>query len=164
MTSFPMHRLPEELTDLIVYSLNHRPSVYSLCLVSRDFNRIATPHLYSTIALARDDFQHLRPLALLLWTSPKHRALVRKMSVRQAYGGNLAPWPDYADLDELIERQVQMHVSEKEEMKWVTRVRDGSDALPIASLLLRSLPHVVRMEFDGFCLVDPKAKGSDIRF
>jgi hypothetical protein len=157
MTSSPIHRLPEELIDLVIHSLDHRPALHSLCLVSRNLNRIATPHLYTSIALTRDSFQHLRPLTLLLWTSPKHRALVREMSVRRAYGGNLVPWPSYAGFDELVERQVRAYVSEDKE-GWLKRVIDGADPLPIASLLLRSLPNVVTMEFDGFCLVDPRSR------
>jgi hypothetical protein len=157
MTSSPIYLLPEELTDLIIHSLDHRPTLHSLCLVSKNLNRIATPHLYTSIALTRDSFQHLRPLTLLLWTSPKHRTLVHKMSVRRAYGGNLVPWPSYAGLDELVERHVRMYVNEDKE-GWVKRVVDGADPLPIASLLLRSLPNVVTMEFDGFCLVDPRSR------
>jgi hypothetical protein len=79
------------------------------------------------------------------------------MSVRRAYGGNLVPWPSYAGLDELVERHVRMYVNEDKE-GWTKRVIDGADPLPIASLLLRSLPNVVTMEFDGFCLVDPRSR------
>jgi hypothetical protein len=114
--------------------------------------------LESYCDLPRDDFKHLRPLTLLLWTSPKHRALVREISVRRAYGGNLVPWPDHPELDDLVERQVKMFVREEEANRWIRQVRDGSDALPIASLLLRSLPNVSTMGFDGFDLVDPKIK------
>jgi hypothetical protein len=162
MTSSTSYHLPEELIDLILH-FSDRSTLYSLCLASRSLNRIATPHLYTNIALARDDFKHLRPLTLLLWTSPKHRALVRHISVRRAYGGNLVPWPDHPELDSLVERQVKMFVKEEEAARWTRQVRDGNDALPIASLLLRSLPNVSTMGFDGFDLVDPKFRTSGTR-
>ncbi|KAF2848646.1 hypothetical protein T440DRAFT_353172, partial [Plenodomus tracheiphilus IPT5] len=97
MSTATFATLPEEITDHILHYISHRPTLHSLCLVSTNLNRIATPHLYSTIALRKDDFQHLRPLAVLLWTSAKHRACVRSISVRRAYGGNLVPWPKYYD-------------------------------------------------------------------
>lgn len=148
--------LPEELTDLIIQRISDRPTLHSLCLVSTSLSRIATPHLYTRIALQKDDFQHLRPLALLLWTSPQHRHAVRAFSVRRAYGGNLHPWPVWEGLEDLIKRMVDEFVGEAEKENWVRRVQDGVDALPIASLLLRSLPHVKEMQFDGFMLVDPR--------
>jgi hypothetical protein len=163
MTFSNMDRLPEELVDRIFYFVDHRASLHALCLVSRDLNRIATSHLYTAIALDRDDFQHLRPLALLLWTSPKHRAIVRSISVRRAYGGNLVPWPRHPCLDELIQQQVKLYVREGDTMPWFAKVKDGIDALPIASLLLRSLPNVTTMEFDGFNLIDPKVRETAIR-
>jgi hypothetical protein len=154
-----LNRLPEELIDRIFDFVEQRSSLLALCLVSRDVNRIATSHLYTTIALKREEFKQLRPLTLLLWTSPKHRALVRSISVRRAYGGNLVPWPRYDGLDELIEKQVKLYVREGDMTSWFAQVKDGIDALPIASLLLRSLPNVSTMEFDGFNLVDPKTRG-----
>lgn len=153
-----MTRLPEELIDRVFHFVNQRATLHALCLVSKDVNRIATTHLYTTIALTRDDFKHLRPLTLLLWTSPKHRALVRSISVRRAYGGNMVPWPHCLDLDNLIEQQIELYVREGDNRSWFLRVKDGMDPLPIASLLLRSLPNVTTMGFDGFDLVDPKAR------
>lgn len=151
--------LPEELLDRIIhYSSDDRSSLHSLCLVSRDANRIATPALYSTISLRRDDFQHLRPLAVLLWTSPHHRAAVKSFTVRRAYGGNLFPWPSLEGLDDLIRATIAIYVKEGDKEQWFKQVRDGGDALPIASLLLRSLPYVGEMQFDGFMLVDPAVK------
>jgi hypothetical protein len=158
MTSSTMNRLPEELTDRIFGFVDQRATLHALCQVSKDINRIATTHLYTNIALTRDDFKHLRPLTLLLWTSPKHRGLVRAISVRRAYGGNMVSWPQYADLDKLIEEQIEHYVREGDKRSWFIRVKDGMDPLPIASLLLRSLPNVTTMGFDGFDLVDPKVR------
>ncbi|KAF1912161.1 hypothetical protein BDU57DRAFT_523562 [Ampelomyces quisqualis] len=152
MTS--LHALPEELLDRIMH-FSPLSSLHALTLVSKTLSRIATSHLYTTIALTRHSFKYLRPLTLLLWTSPKHRHLVRSISVSRAYGGNLVPWPRYTGLDALIEEQVGLYVRKEERKRWSRQVRDGGDALAIASLLLRSLPHVRRMGFDGFELVDP---------
>ena len=150
---------PEELIDRIFRSVDDRATLHALCLVSLDMNRIATTHLYSRISLEKNDFQHLRPLALLLWTSEKHRNAVRSFSVRRAYGGNLEPWPKHPDLGDIIQQQIKLYVREGDAEQWYHQVRDGPvDPLPIASLLLRSLPHVMEMQFDGFQLVDPSLK------
>jgi hypothetical protein len=156
----PIHSLPEELLDRIAY-FSPPPSLHALSLTSRTLNRIATPHLYTSITLTRESFKFLRPLTLLLWMSPKHRSLVRRISVSRAYGGNLVPWPKYEGLDELVEEQVGRYVKEGEREGWVRQVRDGGDVLAIASLLLRGLPNVGRMGFDGFELVDPGREGMD---
>ncbi|KAF2825526.1 hypothetical protein CC86DRAFT_44260 [Ophiobolus disseminans] len=150
-----IYSLPEELLDRILHFIPHRPTITALCLVSRDLNRIATPHLYTCITLTSASFQFLRPLTLLLWTSSKHRLLVRSFCVKRAYGGNLVPWPTYPGLDELIREMVRKYVKRSEWEAWEKKVRDGGDALVLASLLLRSLENVERMAFDGFELVDP---------
>lgn len=150
--------LPEELLDRIVVFTNSRPSLHALTLVSKDLNRISTPHLYTSIVLTNANFQFLRPIAFLLWTSPKHRDVVRAFSVRRAYGGNLAPWPESGELESVVRRMVEKWVGKGDKEEWVRQVRDGSDALPIASLLLRTLPRVGVMRFDGFCLVDPERR------
>ncbi|KAL6709936.1 hypothetical protein ACN47E_000721 [Coniothyrium glycines] len=152
--------LPEELLDRIIYFTDSRPTLHALCLVSKNINRIATARLYAHIALTKDDFRHLRPLAVLLWTSAPHRNAVRTFSVRHAYGGNLDPWPQHPQLDDMIQEKIEEYVRERDKGQWFAQVRDGIDALPIASLLLRSLPHVAAMQFDGFMLVDPAARGS----
>lgn len=162
--------LPEELLDLIITHLtSSRSTLHSLTLVSHKFNRLATFHLYTHISLTKSDFLYLRPLAVLLWTSPAHRSVVRSFSVRHAYGGNLDPWPKHypkhqhqeeeGGLDELIKGQIERYVREKDKEEWFGQVRHGVGALPIASLLLRSLPNVREMQFDGFMLVDPAGRG-----
>jgi hypothetical protein len=156
MTYSHLH-LPEEILDRILHYTTHRPTIHTLCTVSKALNCIATPYLYHSIALRKDDFQYLRPLALLLWTSPKHRDIVHSISVKQAYGGNLVRWPDHPQLDDILRHQIELYVREGDKGKWFERVRDGIDALPVASLLLRSLPNVQRMPFEGFEMVDPGA-------
>jgi hypothetical protein len=155
-------RLPEELLDLILHFSSHS-TLYSLCLVSKAISRIATSHLYTTITLYRESFTYLRPLTLLLWTSPKHASLVRHISVSHAYGGNLVPWPEHERLQEVIEQQVKAYVRESEKERWIEQVTHGKDALVVASLLVRSLPKVERMGFDGFELVDPGVRGERLR-
>ena len=103
------------------------------------------------------DFKYLRPLALLFWTSPPHRQLVRSFAVIHAYGGNLDPWPkcEGVDLDAVIRGNVECFVRKSDWEVWVEDVRDGSDSTRIASLLLRSCPNLKRMQLPGFELVDP---------
>jgi hypothetical protein len=146
--------LPEELLDLILQFSNHS-SVRILCLVSKTISRIATAHLYTSITLSRNSFMYLRPLALLLWTSPKHAHLVRHISVSRAYGQNLVPWPEYDGLENVIEQKVKRYVREGEKERWTEDLMNGGDALRVAGLLVRSLPHVEKMGFDGFELLDP---------
>jgi hypothetical protein len=164
--------LPEELLDRICY-FSPTQSLHALAMVSRDIGRIATTHLYTSITLTRSSFKYLRPLALLLWTSPRHADLVKHISVSRAYGGNLVPWPDYpgrsapdvcdgvdgsevdGSLPELVKNMVGRYVKESERAEWAKSVVEGEDALKVASLLLRSLRNVKRMGFDGFELVDP---------
>lgn len=154
-----IHALPEELFDQILHFLPQRQSICSLALTSRDLNRIATPHLYTSITLTSSSFRYLRPLTLLLWTSPKHRLLVRSFTVTKAFGQNLVPWPAYPRLNDVIENMVVRYVKEGERASWAEKVRNGTDHLHVASLLLRSLEYVERMGFDGFELVDPGSRG-----
>lgn len=137
----------------------NRRTLHALCLVSKDTNRIATARLYANIELEKDDFKHLRPLALLFWTSPPHRQAVRSLCVRHAYGGNLRPWPKHPELDAIIRKNLDLYVRKGDREQWFNEVRDGADSTRIASLLLRSLPHVVTMQLPGFELVDPAARG-----
>jgi hypothetical protein len=158
MGSSHLETLPDELLDLILLNVENRATQYTLCLVSKDVNRIATDHLYANMELEKDDFKHLRPLALLFWTSEPHREAVRSFSVRQAYGGNLDPWPSHPKLDEIIRKNIEMYVRVGDREQWFNEVRDGSDSTRIASLLLRSLPHVSTMQLPGFDLVDPAGR------
>lgn len=185
--------LPEEITVQILHHITARPTLHALTLVSTTLNRLSTPLLYAHLALHADAFMHLRPLACLLWSSERHRACVRSVSVRRAYGGNLVPWPGVGwawgrrdgggegeeecegkgegetksptqqhDPDDrlaaLIQRQIALYVRDGDHADWYARVRYGDHALPIASLLLRSLPRVGVMQFDGFMLVDPAVR------
>jgi hypothetical protein len=75
--------------------------------------------------------------------------------VSRAYGGNLVPWPACEELEDVLALQVKRYVRESEKERWMEQLRDGRDALVVASLLVRSLPNVKRMGFDGFELVDP---------
>lgn len=148
--------LPEELLDRIIASTDDIPTLHSLTLTCHTLSRIATPHLYSHIALSSSTFRFLRPLAFTLWTSPSHRAAVKSFSVHRAYGGDLDPWPRHEDLDQVIRKEVEKWVvGEGKRKEWFWQVREGWDALPVASLLLRGLPGVGVMRFDGFELVDP---------
>jgi hypothetical protein len=156
MGSSRIETLPDELLDLILHNIPDRATHHTLCLVSKDINRIATDHLYAHIELEKDDFKHLRPLALLFWTSEPHREAVRSFSVRQAYGGNLDSWPHHPELDSIIRENIKMYVRVGDREQWFNEVRDGSDSTRIASLLLRSLPHVEKMQLPGFELVDPR--------
>ncbi|KAF1850090.1 uncharacterized protein K460DRAFT_372460 [Cucurbitaria berberidis CBS 394.84] len=117
MNSSSLDTLPEELIDRIISFTNSRATLHALCFVSKDINRIATAHLYTTIALNKEDFQHLRPLAFLLWTSEKHRNAIRSFSVRRAYGGNLDPWPHHSHLEEIIRRQIKFVRADEREVE-----------------------------------------------
>jgi hypothetical protein len=158
MGSSRIETLPDELLDLIMCHIYDRCALHALCLVSKDMNRIATARLYANIVLEKEDFKHLRPLALLFWTSAPHREAVRSLCVRHAYGGNLDPWPNHPELDAIIRKNLELYVRLGDREQWFNEVRDGGDSTRIASLLLRSLPHVMTMQLPGFELVDPVAR------
>ena len=119
-----LESLPDELLDLILSHLPSRTTLHTLTLVSRHLNRLATAHLYTHITLYGADFKYLRPLALLFWTSPAHRQLVRSFSVVHAYGGNLDPWPkcEGLDLDAVIRGNVECFVRRSDWGVWVEEV------------------------------------------
>jgi hypothetical protein len=158
MTTSKLESLPDELLDLILHNISSRTTLHTLCFVSRNINRLATAHLYSSISLLKDDFKYLRPLALLFWTSDPHRQAVRSFAVHHAYGGNLDPWPKHEDLNAIIRRNVEAFVRKADWEVWYAEVRDGSDSTRIASLLLRSCPNLKRMQLPGFELVDPAGR------
>jgi len=64
-----------------------------------------------------------------------------------------------ADVDALVESMIRKYVKQEQQSEWKRRVCEQGDALCTASLLLRSLPHVGRMGFEGFELVDPGWEG-----
>lgn len=82
-----------------------------------------------------------------------------------AYGGDLRAWPSWKreergfDVEAVVRREVEKWVRKEEREAWVEKVLEGGDALCVASLLLRGLPHVVEMGFEGFRLVDPGGRG-----
>ena len=82
MSSSVEQKLPTELLEQVL-SFAPRDSLPSLCLTSRDFNRIATPFLYSGIDLK--ETHHLPALAYLMFTSPAHAALVESFIVPDSW-------------------------------------------------------------------------------
>lgn len=80
----------------------------------------------------------------------------------RAYEGTKYRSPGYEGLDELIRTLVRRYVKggEEEKREWEKEVKEGDDPLRVASLLLRSLPNVKRMGFEGFELVDPEVRSS----
>jgi hypothetical protein len=104
-------------------------------------------------------------------------------------GDILVGWPEWKDVDldtvvrEMVERYIAVSgiaggsatseggigvgnenatdtgKAESERMKWFKKVREEGEWMSICGLLLRSLKGVERMEFDGWSLVDPRAKG-----
>jgi hypothetical protein len=171
--------LPEELLSHILSFLppsSSSPTIHALTLVCTTLNRIATPLLYTHITLTPASLPYLRPLALLLWISPAHAALVRSFAVRKAYGGHLVPWPQWegVDVDGVVAGVVGRYVcgkrgergdgdgeGEAERKEWFKRVREEGEWMAICSLVLRGLEGCERMEFDGWSLVDPRRAASE---
>ncbi len=118
--------LPEELLDRII---SHIPpslpsTLYNLCLVSRDLNRLATTHLYTTLVLDERACTRLRSLALLLFTSPTHAALVRSFTIVAGTGVALGAWPEFP-----YPRPVQEIGSGKDGTRGQLDTSTGQDAL-----------------------------------
>jgi hypothetical protein len=83
-------QLPEEMLDHII-SYTNSNTLARLCRVSRQFNRLATPRIYSTVTLGYNDLYVDNPirisfLAHLLLTSTKHAVLVTSVVTTPEWG------------------------------------------------------------------------------
>ncbi|KAK6357053.1 hypothetical protein TWF718_001382 [Orbilia javanica] len=78
--------LPTELVDLIIQLLPSRRDIWSLCLVCRKLNLVATSHLYKTVILELPDDVSIAPSwkkARYLLLNPQHSKahLVRELGI-----------------------------------------------------------------------------------
>lgn len=151
--------LPEELlAHIMTFLASDRASLHALLMTSRTLHRITLPTVYTHIILCPGSFRYLRPLAYLLFTSPIHASLVRSITVRRAYGGDLLPWPNIVGLQEVIRGQVEKWIKESNRERWLKEIWEGEEVdghLKVAGLLVRSLEGLGKIGFDGWDLVDP---------
>jgi hypothetical protein len=82
--------LTEELLTRIVSFVEPHSSLWSLALVSRTLNRLATPYLYKTVDFKGGSHDagitYLIPFAFLTFQEPHIASFVRSISIRDTYG------------------------------------------------------------------------------
>ncbi|RYO32291.1 hypothetical protein AA0113_g11755 [Alternaria arborescens] len=152
MSSSVEQKLPTELLEQVL-SFAPRDSLPSLCLTSRDFNRIATPFLYSGIDLK--ETHHLPALAYLMFTSPAHAALVESFIVPDTWArtGEKSrdwSWPGLKDTEVqsvLKAKSAAFTSSEEEANELYGKISSGESEDAIMAVLLACLPKLRRLDF-----------------
>ena len=152
MSSSVEQKLPTELLEQVL-SFAPRDSLPSLCLTSRDFNRIATPFLYSGIDLK--ETHHLPALAYLMFTSPAHAALVESFIVPDSWARTEGKsrdwsWPGLKDTEVqsvLKAKSAAFTSSEEEANELYGEISSGENEDAIMAVLLACLPKLRRLDF-----------------
>jgi hypothetical protein len=155
MTDHLERQLPIEILDYVV-SLTPRETLLSLCLVSRGFQTLATPHLYSHITLCAD--LDTGPLAYLLITSPSHACHVQSLLVSEDWTlfddamNERQTWTKYetAGTEDMVLRKKCMEyaTTEEEVGEMCNKLKSRSNADAILALLLANLPKVQKLDIN----------------
>lgn len=149
-------RLPEELLTNII-SLAAHDALPNLCLASTTFNRLTTPHLYSSITVETVGGVRLLRFAYTIFTSPKHASLVksliipddiRVLELQRTYDDWPAPRPGFSDLENLLKDKCAVYaVNDKQVDEMYCKVKSGTNGDALLALLLAYLPNVQRLDF-----------------
>jgi len=128
--------LTEELLNRIVSFVSPHSSLWSLVLVSRTLNRLATPYLYETVnfkgASPDTGIRHLIPFAFLAFQKPYIASSVRSLSIRDTYGT-----PDQG-LEPLNDDDAQSETDETEDKNEESHGRKGWPNHPDRDQIIRS--------------------------
>jgi hypothetical protein len=163
-------QLPEELLDRIV-SLVPRFDLRNVCLTSKTFNRLATPHLYSSIIVGNGDRLYgkyltwITSFAYLFFKTPSFAALVENVVVRSKWGRDEEnahlvdkyPWPNLGtpELESMLKRQcAKFSENKKEADEMYALIQTGTNEDAILALLLFSLPNMRRLDMNFGCFED----------
>ncbi|KAL5115788.1 hypothetical protein ACEQ8H_006283 [Pleosporales sp. CAS-2024a] len=151
-------QLPEELLDMIISQCN-RDDLLTICLTSKQLNRLATPRLYSFITFGKYiwdqgeiDSSQLQ-LAHLLLTSPTHAASVNSVFIAAAWAPQIEyiSGKDQKNRQRLWRRKLQpclknnlsrFYLSEKDENDVLDKIQGGLNVDAIFALLLLCLPNL----------------------
>ncbi|KAI4695833.1 uncharacterized protein J4E88_000003 [Alternaria novae-zelandiae] len=160
----PVDNISEELVDIIV-SLCGRRTLANLCRVSKQFNRIATPHLYANITLCSDiggegALRHLRPLAHRFFADPSFAALVKSIALPDGWGGcesaprldnlKVKPWPriETPETEQPLERICREYYEDETKALRMYIKLYAADADVIITLLVANLPNLERLDLE----------------
>ena len=163
----PFDNISEELIDTIA-SFCCRYTLANLCRVSKQLNRIATPHLYANVTLYSDiggegDLRHLLPLAYRFFASPALAALVKSFALPEGWAGynkaerldgfDVKPWPNLgtSETDNLLRRICHEYVQDDKGTERLFKKMYGAEADIVITLLVANLPNVQRLDlnFEG---------------
>jgi hypothetical protein len=160
-------QLPEEMLDHII-SYTNSNTLARLCRVSRQFNRLATPRIHSTVTLGYNDLYVDNPirisfLAHLLLTSTKHAVLVTSVVTTPEWGWvdedakekcEEHPWPGLGtpELEAILRDNIarfQLPDAKSEEI--YEKIKTGTNEDAIVALLILSLPNLRKLDMNfGF--------------
>jgi hypothetical protein len=158
-------QLPEEILDHMV-SFVPRRALHSLCLASKTFNRIATPHLYSSITVGhRHGYRNgnrvtaSSSLARLLFSSTSHAALVHSVTTRSKWGRDAKyarqidkyswPNPGTPKLESILREKCTKFSPNNEEADEIyAMLESGTNEDAMLALLLFSLPNMRRLDIN----------------
>jgi hypothetical protein len=154
-------KLSEELLVNIV-SLTARDLLPKICLVSKTFNRLATPYLYSTITLDdssnNSDSLTLVRLAYTIFASPDYAPLVKSIvihgwhPVEEEDGpGTITKWSTCGveEAEEVLRRKcVAIAISDQEADNLYNKIKSGRNEDAILALLLANLPNLRKMDIN----------------
>ena len=160
----PFDNISEELVDAIVGLCNRR-TLANLCRVSKQLNRIATPHLYANITLNSDiggegALRHLRPLAHRFFADPSFAALVKSIALPEGWGGcesaprldnfKVKPWPriETPQTEQLLERICREYYDDETKALRMYIKLYAADADVIITLLVANLPNLERLDLE----------------
>ncbi|KAH6876292.1 hypothetical protein BKA58DRAFT_138597 [Alternaria rosae] len=160
----PLDNISEELIDTIA-SFCCRRTLPNLCRVSKQLNRIATPHLYANVSLRSDiggdgDLRHLLPLAHKLFLSPALAALVKSFALPDGWAGcneaerlagfEVKPWPDLGtpETEQLLRQMCYDYVQDGEGPERLYKKMYAADAEVVITVLVANLPNVHKLDLN----------------
>jgi hypothetical protein len=174
-----MHINLDTVTDEVLTRISFvtpQSSLYSVALVLRILNRLATSYLYATVNFkdghADTGVKYLIPFAFLAFQKPYIASLVRSFSIRDTFGtggrygylgrveelingDNFDPddkyarrgWPDHPDRDQIIRSAVEWLGYTGEEVdEWLATLLAGDDESAILAILLPNLKKLCHLD------------------
>jgi hypothetical protein len=161
-------QLPEEMLNHMV-SFASQHTLSKLCLVSKQFNGLATTHLYSKIIIGHNsdigmERSNISSLAHVLFTSPAHAALVTSVRVLQTWGRidkecakicEKHSWPGVGtpELKALAKSKLAKYTLRDEESNAVfEKISSGTDEGGVLAMVVLDLPNLRRLDMNfGLC-------------
>ena len=141
--------IPIEALSRIFSFVENKKTLRNLMLSSKNFQKIATPHLYSHLEFLDSDFDHgfdaFRPLTCLFLRKPELARNVRHLALRGSFDDGAGGYGkgQKIELDpEIRSAIVASSQSKEEEAQWLEDASDQSNEDSILSLLLPTLTNL----------------------